>query len=72
MKSNSFLVGIFFDWNRFGNRFGNDVFRLRKPLERLKVKSIEYKNNCRILKLFCHCDVEMFSIGINSMYIARL
>ena len=21
---------MFFDWNRFGNRFGNDVFELKK------------------------------------------
>ena len=30
MKSNNFLVGSFFDWNRFSNRFDNDVSRLKK------------------------------------------
>ena len=29
MESSVFLVGSF-DWNRFGNRFGNNVTRLKK------------------------------------------
>ena len=37
----------FFDWNRFGNRLGNDVSRLKKQLGSLGVNIISHHLNFR-------------------------